>query len=142
MSADLGAALRPPGRPTKYRPEYADLVMSYMGQGYSLTAFAGHIQVSRECVYEWERAIPEFSDAVKAARAMRVNHLEGGLLSGDAAGPQITARIFALKNAAPEEWRDRYETENKTTHKFEGAKESLAAKLARVIDSGSEGEAG
>lgn len=31
-------------------------------------------------------------------------------------GPQVTSRIFALKNADPEEWRDK--TEVATTHTF------------------------
>lgn len=113
MSAENGSApTRAVGQPTKYKPEYCDAVMAFMGQGYSLTAFAGSIRVSRETVYEWERVIPEFSDAVKSARAMRVTCLEGGLLSGEAASPQITARIFALKNACPPEWRDKHEVEH------------------------------
>lgn len=94
------------GRPTKYRPEFAEQVLDYMGRGYSLTAFAGSIRVSRECVYEWERTIPEFSDAVKAARSARVSVLEEQLL-GMENGPSVTARIFALKNACPDEWREK-----------------------------------
>lgn len=32
------------------------------------------------------------------------------MLDGDA-GPRVTARIFALKNADPEEWRDKRDVE-------------------------------
>ena len=81
-----------------------------MGDGFSLTAFAGSIGVSRETVYEWERSIPAFSDAIKRARAGRVFALEKQLLSGDN-GPSVTARIFALKNASPEEWREKQAVE-------------------------------
>ena len=35
--------------------------------------------------------------------------LERTLLSADN-GPTVTSRIFALKNAAPDEWRDKQET--------------------------------
>ena len=97
------------GRPTKYRPEYCQQVIDFMGQGYSLTAFAGSIVVDRDSVYEWERTYPEFSVAVKAARGCRVATLERGLLLDGQPSAQVTARIFALKNACPDEWRDRHE---------------------------------
>ena len=60
------------GRPSKYRPEYCGLVQEYMGQGYSLTAFAGSIGCGRGTVYEWEASIPAFYEAVNIARAKRV----------------------------------------------------------------------
>lgn len=99
----------PGGRPTDYLPEYCDGVIAYMAQGFSLTAFAGSIRVSRETIYEWARVHPEFSDAVRVAQSSRTASLETGLMREDLAGPQITARIFALKNASPLDWRDRHE---------------------------------
>lgn len=80
-----------------------------MGKGFSLTAFAGSIRVSRDTIYEWAKVYPAFSDAVRIAQASRTASLEGGLLDEALAGPQITARIFALKNASPLDWRDRHE---------------------------------
>lgn len=97
------------GRPSEFKPEFCDLVVNFMSQGYSLTAFAGSIGKSRECVYNWERTIPSFSDAVKAARAARIAKLESGLFQAD--GSQVTAHIFALKNACPAEWREINRTE-------------------------------
>jgi len=105
------AASRPVGRPSKYLPTFANECIEFMAQGYSLTAFAGEIGVSRETVYEWERSIPEFSDAVKKARAKRVGALERGLLTQEN-GPSVTARIFALKNACPDEWREKQQVEH------------------------------
>jgi transposase len=101
----------PGGRPTLYSPEYIDKAIEYMALGYSITAFAGHIRVSRETVYEWARVHPEFSDALKIARSARVNQLECDLLSAES-NPMVTSRIFALKNACPEEWREKIENEN------------------------------
>ena len=100
---------KPIGRPSEYVPEYCDQVREFMGRGYSLTAFAGAIGKSRECVYHWEQTIPAFSDAVKAARAMRVIALERGLFSAE--GAQVTAHIFALKNACRAEWMEVSRTE-------------------------------
>ena len=97
------------GQPTKYRPEFCAEVKTFMALGYSISAFAGHVEVSRETVYEWARTIPEFADALEVARGKRVQTLEEGLLRVDQSGPAVTARIFALKNAAPHEWRDRVE---------------------------------
>jgi hypothetical protein len=45
-------------------------------------------------------------------RAARVAALEAKLLS-TSQGVGVTAAIFALKNADPDEWQDRYYTENK-----------------------------
>jgi hypothetical protein len=101
------------GRPTLYRPDYCQGVIDHMGQGYSLTAFAGSIRVAVESVYEWQAKFPEFAEAVKIAKAARVSVCEGRLMNAQNA--QVTACIFQLKNAAPDEWRDR--TENTQTLK-------------------------
>ena len=92
------------GRPSKYKIEYCEAVKDFMGQGYSLTAFAGSIGCGRETIYEWERAIPEFSDAISIARAKRVQWLEEELLRASD-GPTVNALILALMNACPAEWR-------------------------------------
>jgi hypothetical protein len=96
---------RPVGRPSEYKPEYCDLVIERMGQGYSLTAFAGSIRVSKDAVYEWIKAHGEFADAVSRARPARLTALETKLLRSRK-GAETTAAIFALRNADPEEWRD------------------------------------
>jgi transposase len=93
------------GRPSDYRPEYCDMVIEFMGQGYSLTAFAGHVRQSRETIYRWIKAHPEFSDAVTTARSCRVRALETKLLAAHR-GAQAAAAIFALKNADPVEWKE------------------------------------
>lgn len=99
------------GRPSKYDPAFCDELLEFMGQGYSLTAFAGHISVARSTINEWMAAHPEFSEAVKIGQAKRTLKLEQGLLSGDS-GPKVTSHIFALKNADPEGWRDKQEVEH------------------------------
>ena len=97
------------GQPTAYRPEYCELVKTHMGQGKSLTAFAGSIGRSVETVYAWIATHPEFSESVKQAQAGRVDNLETRLLSANNGGQAATS-IFALKNACPAEWREvRYE---------------------------------
>lgn len=82
-----------------------------MATGLSLTAFAGMIGVSRETVNNWQHEHPEFLDAVKIAKAKRTGALETQML-GMENGPAVTARIFALKNADPEEWREKQHIEH------------------------------
>ena len=93
------------GRPSEYRVEYCEQVIVQMGRGYSLTAFAGMIGVSKKAVYDWIRAHSEFSDAVSRANPARLTALETKLLTSRK-GAQTTAAIFALRNADPDEWKD------------------------------------
>jgi hypothetical protein len=81
-----------------------------MATGISLGAFAGTIGVARKTVYEWIKAHSEFSDAVSRARAARQLCLELKLLRARK-GAETQAAIFALKNAAPDDWRDLKQTE-------------------------------
>ena len=104
------------GRPTKYDPKYCDEVIEFMAEGLSLTAFAGHLRVAKSTINEWMSNHPEFSDAVKIAQGCRTECLERGLL-GSEVGPMVTARIFALKNAAPDEWSDKRQIDHTSSDK-------------------------
>ena len=97
----------PAGRPSLYKPEYCEAVLECGSRGLSLTAFAGEINVCRDTITEWMSVHPEFSLACKKAQAKRTNFLETGMLEREATGPMVTARRFALANAAPDEWREK-----------------------------------
>ena len=111
------------GRPTKFQETYCNEVIETMGTGLSLTAFAGHIGVARSTINEWMNAHPQFSEAVKIGTAKRVAYLERRLLDGEI-GPRVTSHIFALKNADPEEWKDKREIEHSVN-------DDLAARMIR-----------
>jgi hypothetical protein len=106
------------GRPTDYRPEYCELVISEMSKGISLGAFAGTIGVSRETVYKWRTERREFSDAVARARAAQQLWWELKL-GRSRKGAETTASIFVLKNIAPDQWRDLKYTEHTHTVRAE-----------------------
>jgi hypothetical protein len=53
------------GRPTKYKPEYCQMLVEHMAKGLSLEAFAGVVKVNQDTVHEWVKAHPEFSEAKK-----------------------------------------------------------------------------
>lgn len=101
------------GRPTKYDPSMGAKVLAFMSKGYSKMAAAGHIGVSYPTFKGFMDDHPEFLAAVKEGEAKRVVFLERGLLQAET-GPQVTSRIFALKNAAPDEWKDKQEIEQRS----------------------------
>lgn len=102
----------PVGRPSKYDPAFCDTVIEKMGEGYSFTAFCGHIGIAKDTGYNWVKEHDLFSDAVKRARAKRLLFLETRLFNAGMPPAQITATIFALKNADREEWTDKVTTEH------------------------------
>lgn len=107
----------PAGRPTDFKPAMGEEILSLMASGLSLAASAAELGIHRQRVYEWMERHPEFADTVKLAQAKRQLFLERRLLSADA-GPVVTSTIFALKNAGPEDWRDKQEHEHSATGDF------------------------
>lgn len=101
------------GRPTKYDPKYCEMIVEFMADGSSMTAFASHIDVARSTINEWADKNPEFSEAVKRAKAKCATWWEQLARKG-AMGEQVnhTLIIFGLKNMSPEEWKDRREVDN------------------------------
>ena len=99
----------PVGRPSKYSPHYCDEVINAMQEGYSLTAFAGIIGVSKQSVYTWMEEHPEFMDAVSRARPKRLAYLERRFLDAET-GARASTHQFALRNADRDEWADKVET--------------------------------
>ena len=79
-----------------------------MEQGYSTTALAGRFRVSRQTLYDWMDAHPEFLDAVKEGQAASAIWWEDCLRTSAMTGNgNATSAIFGLKNRATDDWRDR-----------------------------------
>lgn len=103
----------PAGRPSKYDPKFCDEAINFMQDGYSVTAFAGHIGVSRSTVFKWAEENPEFSDALKSAQALAAKWWEERLRNVAMTGEgNATAAIFGVKNRSSKEWRDKVEQEH------------------------------
>lgn len=100
----------PIGRPSKYSPEFCDAVVKHMAEGASLSSFAAEIDVARSTLNEWMSAHPEFSDAVKRAKAKCAAWWERlgreGAMGGEV---NPTLVIFGLKNMAADDWREKQE---------------------------------
>lgn len=101
------------GRPTDYKPEYGETILALMAGGLSLAAAAAEIDVHRQRVYDWVGKHKDFADTIALAKVKRQNFLEKRLLSATTA-PIVNSAIFALKNAAAQDWRE------KQTHEHTG----------------------
>lgn len=106
------------GRPTDYRPEFCEQVIEYGKLGKSLAWMASEFDVSRECIYEWMRVHPEFSDAMTRARAHSQRWWEDkgqdNILSLPGQGT-LNAGVYSRSMAArfPDDWREKQEIEHK-----------------------------
>jgi hypothetical protein len=109
------------GRPTKYDPSFCDEIVAFCKDGASISSFAASIDVARTTITEWASVHPEFSLAVKRAKAAvaawydrtaRKIAVEGG---GNA-----TICIFGLKNFDEEDFKDKVETQHSGSVEFKG----------------------
>ena len=70
---------RPVGRPSDYRPEYCERVISFGERGKSLVAFAADVGVDRSTVFRWREAHEEFRNASSRAMALAQAYWEDRL---------------------------------------------------------------
>lgn len=104
------------GRPTAYREEYCDQIIEHMSHGASITSFAAEIEVARSTINEWMAKNPEFSEAVKVAKAKCAAWWEKvGRENAVNGGGNATLVIFGLKNMADEDWREKQEIDHKSS---------------------------
>jgi len=91
-----------------YREAYGEQVEQAMGEGYSLTAFAGLIGVSRRVVDGWIANHPEFAEAVGRGQARRSMHWERAALEVVERGGAGAASVilFGLKTLGGQDWAD------------------------------------
>jgi hypothetical protein len=57
------------GRPTSYRPEYAEQARKLCQLGATDAELAQFLEVNRSTIFEWQAAHPEFSDALKIGKS-------------------------------------------------------------------------
>jgi hypothetical protein len=125
------------GRPSKYKPEFAEQAAKLCKLGATDAQLADFFEVSVSTVNLWKCEHPEFSESIKVPkqeaderveqslyrRALGYEHDEvdirvvGGELRLTPIRkyypPDSTAMIFWLKNRRPTEWRDKQEIEHK-----------------------------
>ena len=98
------------GRPTKYKPEYCEMLVEHMTGGLSFEAFGAVADVSEDTLHEWKKVHKEFSESYKKGLSHSRKHWEemghDMVLAGQG---NTTAWIFNMKNRF--NWKDKKEIE-------------------------------
>jgi hypothetical protein len=99
------------GRPTKYKPEYCDLVIEIMANGRSLNSFAAAVGISRATVNVWMGQYPDFLEAVGIAKSKAAEWWEEvGTDIARNGGGNSTLVVFGLKNLGQNDWVEKSES--------------------------------
>lgn len=125
------------GRPTKYKPEYAEQAMKLAKLGAIDEEIADFFKIDRSTLVRWKRKHKDFCATLKRGkvfadtrvveslyrRACGYSHPEvhvavyrGSVIKTELIKhypPDTTSCIFWLKNRKPDEWRDKQENETK-----------------------------
>ena len=117
------------GRPSEFKQEYCDQLINHMASGLSFEAFAGFLSVSKQTLYNWADANPEFLDAKRIGtekcrfywEQLGVDHI----VNSDKTSLNTGVYVFNMKNRFPEEWKDKKEVDN--THDFKNRPDWLDA---------------
>lgn len=124
------AQSKKPGRPSSFKPEYVEQAQKLCALGATDEEMAGFFEVAVSTFYLWKNQHPEFSEALKSAKAAADDRVERSLYNRavgytfdsekvfqfqgqivrapvkEHVPPDTTAAIFWLKNRRAKEWRD------------------------------------
>lgn len=98
------------GRPTDYRPEFCDKVVEWGRLGKSKAWMAAELGVSKQTVYDWEAAHPNFLEATTRAITFSQQWWEDAGQRGMEAD-KFNSAVWTKNMAARfrDEWTDRQE---------------------------------
>jgi dGTP triphosphohydrolase len=122
----------PGGRPSKYKPEYAEQVYKLAQEGFTDKKIAGFFKVREKTINNWKKIHSEFlqslkrgkdefdSDVIEASLVKRasgyshpdvhISNYQGKITITDITKhypPDPTSMIFWLKNRRQDRWRDK-----------------------------------
>lgn len=99
-------------QPTKYKPEYCELLIKHMGQGLSFRSFAGEVSCGIRTIYDWCDKYPEFKSAKEIAVAkceLYYNRLGLDATVGTVDKFNATAYVWLTKNIL--KWTDKEQSQ-------------------------------
>lgn len=126
---------RPVGRPTKYKPEYADQARKLCLLGATDAEMADFFDVDERTINNWKEEFPDFFQSIKKGKLladanvadrlyqramgyeapdMDIRVVEGEVIETPMTKyypPDTPAAIFWLKNRQKAKWRDKVENE-------------------------------
>lgn len=92
------------GRPSKYKPEFAELAMNYCLLGATDDDIAAFLHIGVRTLQDWKKAYPEFAEALNHGKQQADAKMVGAAFRNGLAG-NATIQIFWLKNRLG--WRDK-----------------------------------
>ena len=125
----------PGGRPSSYKPEYAEQAKALCDKGFTDNELAAFFKIDRATIYRWKSKYPEFCDAIKIGgeaaderverslferatgyrhKATKIMQHQGQVIQQEyleVHPPETAAMIFWLKNRRRDKWRDKTEQE-------------------------------
>jgi hypothetical protein len=104
-------ATKGPGAPTRYLPEYCELIKVIGAEGDSVVAMAVACGVHRDTIYEWAKVHPQFSDALEMAVQLSQlwwENLARGQANGDNRGNSSTLALM-MKNRFHRDYKEKHE---------------------------------
>lgn len=147
---------RPEGRPSSYKPEFADEAAKLCDAGATDMEIAKHFEVDVATIYRWRNKHPAFCEAVKAGKAAaddrverslfnravgysfdseKVFQFQGAIVRAETTEhvpPDPGAALNWLKNRRGEKWRDKIEHEHGVTRELADIIADRRAKVARL----------
>lgn len=106
------------GRPPKpYKPEYDELLIDHLSQGYSFESFGGVVMVGKTQLYEWVKNHESFSNAKNIGTSASLLWHEktlNSMANTPMKDKNVTALVWGMKNRFG--WRDKKETLNENTN--------------------------
>lgn len=107
----------PGGRPSEYNPEFCERVVAFGKEGMSRVEIASELDCGYNTFLRWQDENPEFRTSVLEAEryAQAWWEKKGRIATFDSDGFSAVSYQFNMKNRFRDDWRDKVETENKTT---------------------------
>lgn len=121
---------RPKGRPSKYKPEFCQVMIDEMKEGAAIEEVALELDIHKDTLYEWCKVYPDFSDAKKKGVALSegwwMREGRKNLHSGT-----FSATLWYMNMKNRHKWCDRNESKQEIKHSFDDlTDEQLEAQLA------------
>lgn len=108
--------------PSKYKPEYCEMLIKHMSQGFSYETFGAKVNCGRTTLYDWESKHPEWKEAKATAMEKAQEFFEQRLIAKLAAQKiegidskliDTACLIFALKTRFHKTYGEKKEVEHK-----------------------------
>lgn len=95
-------------RPSDYLPEYCQMLLEHMSEGFSYETFAAKIDTCRQTLYNWEKEYPEFLDTKRIAieKCQLWWEKRGMDLYSSKEGPNLQASLWMFQMKARFRWKD------------------------------------